>query len=190
MGSKHTFRAKPIRLRILSRFQASVKIHANLQTAWSDAGNEKAREAMSIAALQGGLAFTNSSVCLVHGMSRPLGLVFRLPHGLSNSVLLPTVTRFSWPGAKERYAEIARMIQLASLKSSDELACESLAGWLEQLNDDLQVPRLRACCGGDIENFRGSLAKMAADALESGSPQNNPVVPAASQIVELFERAW
>jgi alcohol dehydrogenase class IV len=166
------------------------KIHANLRLAWSDPENEPAREAMSLAALQGGLAFTNSSVCLVHGMSRPLGLVFHLPHGLSNSVLLPTVTRFSWPGSKARYAEIARAIQLASEKSSDEAACGALAGWLDQLNNDLQVPRLRECCAGDVARFRASLEKMAADALESGSPQNNPVVPAASQIVELFELAW
>ncbi len=169
---------------------AITKIHANLPTAWSDPGNEKAREAMSLAALQGGLAFTNSSVCLVHGMSRPLGLVFRLPHGLSNSVLLPAVTRFSWPGAKARYAEIARAIRLAAGKSSDESACESLAEWLDQLNRDLEVPRLRDCCGGDVTKFRVSLPKMAADALESGSPQNNPIVPAESQIIELFEVAW
>jgi alcohol dehydrogenase class IV len=166
------------------------KIHANLQTAWSDPGNENARAAMSLAALQGGLAFTNSSVCLVHGMSRPLGLVFRLPHGLSNSVLLPTVTRFSWPGAKTRYADVARAIQLASDKVSNDSACESLAAWLDQLNLDLEVPRLRQCCGGELDKFRASLAKMAADALESGSPQNNPVIPAAGEIVELFERAW
>jgi alcohol dehydrogenase len=169
---------------------AIAKIYANLRTAWSDPGNEKAREAMSVAALQGGLAFTNSSVCLVHGMSRPLGLMFRLPHGLSNSVLLPTVTRFSWPGAKTRYAEIARAIELVSPKTSDEAACEALAAWLDGLNVDLQVPRLRECCGGDVERFRSTLNKMATDALESGSPQNNPVVPAAGQIVELFELAW
>src|SRR5437868_1678024 len=115
------------------------KIHANLRTAWADPGNAAAREAMSLAALQGGLAFTNSSVCLVHGMSRPLGLVFRLPHGLSNSVLLPAVTRFSWPGAKERYAEAARAMRVAADKSSDDSACESLSDWLDSLNDDLQV---------------------------------------------------
>jgi alcohol dehydrogenase class IV len=166
------------------------KIHANLRTAWADPGNQQAREAMSFAALQGGLAFTNSSVCLVHGMSRPLGLVFHLAHGLSNSVLLPAVTRFSWPGAKSRYAEIARAMQLASDKGSDEAACEALAEWLDRLNDDLQVPRLRDCCGGDADRFRASLPKMAADALESGSPQNNPLVPEAAQIVEIFEKAW
>src|SRR5215468_958736 len=146
------------------------KIHQNLPAAWADPQNAQAREAMSFAALQGGLAFTNSSVCLVHGMSRPLGLVFRLPHGLSNSVLLPTVTRFSWPGAEARYAEIARAIKLASGKTSDDMACEALTDWLDRLNNDLRVPRLRECCGDDIDRFRASLKKMARDALESGSP--------------------
>jgi alcohol dehydrogenase len=116
--------------------------------------------------------------------------VFRLPHGLSNSVLLPTVTRFSWQGATARYAEIARAIQLAPEKSPDAAACESLAGWLDELNQELKVPRLRECCGGDVEKFRSTLSKMASDALESGSPQNNPVIPEADQIIELFERAW
>src|SRR5215467_8307922 len=116
------------------------KIHANLRTAWADPGNTQAREAMSLAALQGGLAFTNSSVCLVHGMSRPLGLLFRLPHGLSNSVLLPAVTRFSWPGSKARYADVARAIGLVPEKSSDAVACQSLSTWLDGLNHDLQVP--------------------------------------------------
>ena len=166
------------------------KIHDNLRKAWNDPGNNEAREAMSLAALQGGLAFTNSSVCQVHGMSRPLGLMFKLPHGLSNSVLLPAVTRFSWAGAKTRYAEVARAMQIASDKVPDDTACEALTDWLDQLNVDLQVPRLRDCCGGDKEKFQTTLPKMAADALDSGSPQNNPVVPAAAQIIELFEKAW
>jgi alcohol dehydrogenase class IV len=166
------------------------KIHDNLRKAWNDPGNNEAREAMSLAALQGGLAFTNSSVCLVHGMSRPLGLMFKLPHGLSNSVLLPAVTRFSWTGAKTRYAEVARAMQIAWDKAPDDVACEALADWLDQLNNDLQVPRLRDCCGGDKEKFQAVLPKMAADALDSGSPQNNPVVPAPEQIIELFEKAW
>jgi len=85
---------------------------------------------------------------------------------------------------------VARAIGLASDRKSDDSACEALAEWLDQLNIDLQVPRLRDCCGGDVEKFRSVLPKMASDALDSGSPQNNPVVPAASQIVELFERAW
>src|SRR5207245_8235017 len=93
-------------------------------------------------------------------------------------------------GSKSRYGEVARAIDIASAKDSDESACEALSDWLDQLNTDLRVPRLRECCGGDVEQFRAALPKMAADALESGSPQNNPIVPAASQIMELFEVAW
>ena len=52
-----------------------------------------------LGATQAGLAFSNSSVALVHGMSRPIGAHFHVPHGLSNAMLLPAVTRFSVPGA-------------------------------------------------------------------------------------------
>jgi alcohol dehydrogenase class IV len=57
--------------------------------------NHTAREGMMLAATLGGMAFFNSSVALVHGMSRPIGALFHLPHGLSNAILLPTVTRYS-----------------------------------------------------------------------------------------------
>src|SRR5262249_48950026 len=102
----------------------------------------------------------------------------------------PAVTRFSWSGARGRYAELAREMGIAPGKTSDESACEALSDWLDRLNDDLKVPRLRDCCGGDKDKFSAVLPKMAHDALEPGSPQNNPVVRAAEQIVELSEKAW
>jgi len=166
------------------------KVQRYLRRAWTDPDDLEAREGMAFAALQGGLAFTNSSVCLVHGMSRPLGVAFHLPHGLSNAVLLPTVTRFSWKGGRERYGMVARTMELASDKKSDDYACEALVDCLDTLNSELEVPRLRDCCGGDVEKFRAALPKMASAALESGSPQNNPTVPVAEQIMELFDSAW
>lgn len=166
------------------------KVQRYLRRAWEDPDDLEAREGMAVAALQGGLAFTNSSVCLVHGMSRPLGVVFHLPHGLSNAVLLPTVTRFSWKGTPRRYGDVSRTMRLASPKKSDEYACAALMDCLDELNRELEVPRLRDCCGGDVETFRGSLRKMASDALESGSPGNNPTVPATEEIMELYDSAW
>ena len=71
----------------------------HLATAWREPSNRTAREGMMLAATLGGMAFANSSVALVHGMSRPIGAVFHVPHGLSNAVLLPAVTRFSLSGA-------------------------------------------------------------------------------------------
>jgi alcohol dehydrogenase class IV len=136
---------------------------------------------MAVAACQGGMAFSNASVCLVHGMSRPLGAIFHVPHGLSNAVLLPAVTRFSLAGAADRYATIARAMGLAP---------EDLVPGLQALNDRLGIPRLRALPGIDAERFEAGLAKMAADALASGSPARNPVVPTADEIVTLYREAW
>ena len=61
---------------------------------------------------------------------------------------------------------------------------------LEDLNRRLRIPRLRDYPGLEEQRFFGVAEKMANDALASGSPQNNPVVPSAAQIVELYRAAW
>ncbi|WP_449448592.1 hypothetical protein [Spirosoma aureum] len=162
----------------------------HLYTAWLEPANRVAREGMALAACVGGMSFTNSSVCLVHGMSRPLGVQFHLPHGLSNAVLLPAVTRFSVSGAPDRYATIARTMALAQIGTSDEAACEALLMGLERQNQALKIPRLQDCPGVEKAVFEQSIEKMASDALASGSPQNNPIVPNADEIVALYRQAW
>jgi alcohol dehydrogenase class IV len=162
----------------------------HLLVAFREPGNRVAREAMMLASCQGGMAFANSSVCLVHGMSRPIGALFHLPHGLSNAVLLPTVTRWSVRGAEERYATVARAMGLAAPDDSTDRAIGALIEGLERLNAELDIPRLGRCRGMDRARYDSSLAKMAADALASNSPQNNPRVPSADEIVELYQAAW
>jgi alcohol dehydrogenase len=162
----------------------------HLVKAWEEPGNLAAREGMMLSATQGGMAFANSSVCLVHGMSRPLGLLFHIPHGLSNAMLLPAVTRFSLAGAEARYATVARTMGLCAADASDASAAASLVEGLEKLNARLEVPRIRDFKGATLEVFEAALEKMASDALASGSPANNPVVPTASEIVQLYLEAW
>lgn len=162
----------------------------HLRTAYREPNNHEARAGMMLAACQGGMAFANSSVCLVHGMSRPIGAMFHVPHGLSNAVLLPTVTEFSWRASIERYAKVARLLGCCPFHTPDEQAAESLVAGLQQLNEDLNVPRLRFCHGVDESRFRMFLPKMAADALASGSPQNNPRCPTTDEIIGLYEAAW
>jgi alcohol dehydrogenase class IV len=123
-------------------------------------------------------------------MSRPIGAVFHLPHGLSNAVLLPTVTRFSIPGARPRYAQVAREMGFASNDLSEDNACDTLVPGIEQFNSQLGVSRLRDYIGKPEAEFEKHLPKMAEDALASGSPQNNPVVPTADEIVQLYKQAW
>jgi alcohol dehydrogenase class IV len=145
---------------------------------------------MALAATLGGMAFSNSSVCLVHGMSRPLGAVFHLPHGLSNAILLPTVTRFSWDANSRGYADVARSVGCAEPDDTDVKACANLVEWLEELNCVLEIPRLSQCRNVERAAFDTNLEKMAEDALASGSPANNPRVPSKMQVCELYTQAW
>ena len=162
----------------------------HLETAWREPGNRPAREGMMLAATLGGMAFANSSVALVHGMSRPIGAVFHVPHGLSYSMLLPAVTRFSLGAAPGRYATIAKTMRLCPPEADEAAAGAALIQSLVDLNTRLEVPRLRDCPGLEPQKFESVLEKMAADALASGSPQNNPRVPTAAEIVALYREAW
>jgi len=119
---------------------AMKSIWANLPSACFDPQNRDARESMMLAATQAGIAFSNSSVALVHGMSRPIGAKFHVPHGMSNAMLLPSVTEFSLPGATERHAECAKAMGVVSFAASVSEAGERLVSSLKELNKSLQVP--------------------------------------------------
>jgi alcohol dehydrogenase class IV len=164
-------------------------IGRNLRAAYHEPNNAAAREAMMLGATQAGLAFSNSSVALVHGMSRPIGAHFHVPHGLSNAMLLPAITRFSVAAAPERYAEAARRGGFAGARDDDAIACARLADGLAALNRELKVPT-PAEFGIDAHAWDGKLELMAQQALASGSPNNNPRVPDTAEIVALYREAW
>jgi alcohol dehydrogenase class IV len=169
--------------------EATRLIGANLRRAVSTPDDEEAREAMMLGATLAGAAFSNASVALVHGMSRPIGAHFHLAHGLSNALLLPAVTRFSVAGAPDRYATIAREMGLAGPDETDATACERLVEELESLNRDLEIPSLS---GADVErdHFDRVVEEMAQAALDSGSPGFNPQPATKEQIVELYRQAY
>ncbi len=169
--------------------QAMRLLAPNLRTAFHEAGNRAAREAMMLGATLAGIAFSNASVALVHGMSRPIGAFFHVPHGLSNAMLLPAVTAFSIPAAPERYADCARAMGVAAQTDSVEAANQRLLAELQALNRELQVPS-PGQYGIARERFFESRETMAQQALASGSPGNNPRVPTQAEIVELYETVW
>lgn len=169
--------------------QAMRAIGPNLRRVWANPGDRTGREALMLGATQAGIAFSNSSVALVHGMSRPIGAHFHVPHGLSNAMLLPTITEFSVLAAPARYADCARAMGVAHQDEGDQAAVVRLIDELRQLNKDLDVPSPRAY-GIDEARWTALLPTMAAQALASGSPGNNPLVPSAEQIVALYRQAW
>ena len=149
----------------------------------------KAREGLMLAATLGGLAFSNASICLVHGMSRPLGSNFKVPHGLSNAMLLPTITEFSIDHAKSRYAECSRAGNFALTNDNDDIACEKLIKALYKINSDFDVPSMKTF-GINEKNFEEKLENMATDAEISGAPNLNPRVPSVKEMIDLYGQAW
>ena len=164
-------------------------ISANLRRAYADGQDRHAREAMMLASTQAGMAFSNASVALVHGMSRPIGGHFHVAHGLSNAMLLPAVTRFSADAATGRYADCARAMRLADDSASDAVAAGALVDELDALCDDVAVPS-PAEYGIDEKDWDTRLEVMAEQALASGSPANNPRVPDADDVVELYQAIY
>ena len=153
-------------------------IGANLRRAYQQGSDIEARSAVMLGSLQAGMAFSNSSVALVHGMARPLGACFHLSHGQSIAVLLPVVTEFSLAASVERYRTIAEILGEANL-----------ADGLLRLNRDLRIPTLRDL-GIDVQRYESLLPKMAVDAMDSGSPANNPRLASPDEIIELYRECW
>ncbi|MFV0924438.1 iron-containing alcohol dehydrogenase [Pseudomonas palmensis] len=164
-------------------------IGPNLRQVYENGSDEEAREAMMIGSTLAGIAFSNASVALVHGMSRPIGAFFHVPHGLSNAMLLPSVTAYSISSAPERYAQCSRSIGAASPSDPDAVANARLVSFLEAINRDLSVPTLQEF-GVTRERFDEVVTTMAEQALASGSPGNNPRVPSVEEMVELYQALW
>lgn len=164
-------------------------IAPNLRRVYHDGADETAREAMMLGSTLAGIAFSNASVALVHGMSRPIGAAFHIPHGLSNAMLLPAVTEYSIPAAVQRYADCARAMGIASQQDSNDTANEKLIAELKALNEELKVPTPEEF-GIDRAHFMGLLDTMAEQAIASGSPGNNPRVPCPDEVIELYKQLW
>lgn len=89
------------------------KLHGAIERACTDGRDTQAREDMLLGALLAGQAFANAPVGAVHALAYPLGGIFHVPHGLSNSLMLPPVLRYNAEIAEPLYAELSAHIGLA-----------------------------------------------------------------------------
>ena len=161
----------------------------NIEKAFRNPNDPIAREGLMRGASFAGMAFSNSSVALVHGMSRPIGANFHIAHGLSNAMLLVEVTNFSIEYAKSRYAECAVVAGWANSKDSQSTACKKLLENLRRLEVNLHVPSFEKL-GIKKSDYLKKLPVMAKQALQSGSPENNPRVPTPNDIIALYRAIW
>lgn len=165
------------------------RIFANLPIAYHDGSNQEARIQMSVAALEAGIAFNNSSVTLIHGMSRPIGALFHVAHGLSNAMLMNVCLTFALPGAYDRFGDLGRAIGVADASDTDQAAAEKFLDALKKLVAEMEIPTPEAY-GIDRETFMNAIPKMAHDAMESGSPQNTIRDITVEQVSDLYRQLW
>ncbi|NMM64166.1 iron-containing alcohol dehydrogenase [Clostridium sp. P21] len=165
------------------------KIFDNLLKAYNNGSNVEARTEMSIAALQAGIAFNNSSVTIVHGMSRPIGALFHVPHGLSNAMLLTSCLKFALKDAADKFCDLAKAVDMYKDGMSDMEAGQEFINKVEKLCSDLHVQTLEEF-GVDKTKFFDNLDKMAEDALDSGSPQNTIRKVNKEDIINIYKGLW
>ena len=164
-------------------------IAGNLRQAWADGKNLEAREQTMMGALMAGIAFSNSSVALVHGMARPIGAYFHVRHGASNAALLGTVMEFSLEGNPARYARIAQAMGIDISGLPELEAARRGAEAVRKLIKDIRIPSLREL-GVEKDKLDQLAPKMSDDAIASGSPANNPRQATREEIIALYKAAY
>jgi Alcohol dehydrogenase, class IV len=165
------------------------RIFAFLPAAYEDGGNAQARAEMAIAAYEAGVAINNASTTIVHGMSRPIGALFHVPHGISNAMLIGECMAFALDGCYGRFARIAREIGAADSKQSDPEAAEAFLGALTALCKRLRIPTLQEY-GVDKHRFDSLIDKMAHDGLASRTPLNTIKEVKEEDMVAIYHRLW
>lgn len=163
------------------------KITKYLPMAYADGSDARARKELAIAALMGGIAINNSSVTVVHGMSRPIGALFHVPHGVSNAMLLPACLRDLEEEHYRRLGKIGKYLHLEAFDGRD--SAHKFILLVELLIRNCGIHTLKEY-GIDQERYFASIDKMSHDALASGSPQNAPKDYTAQDLQQLYRKAW
>ena len=120
--------------------QALHLLSTSIRAAVHDGGNKQARGNMLLGALLAGQAFANAPVAAVHALAYPLGGHYHIPHGLSNSLVLPSVLEFNAPSAGDLYAELADILVAEKVAGSNEAKTSALIMAIRQLIDDVNLP--------------------------------------------------
>lgn len=161
----------------------------NLQASYENIEDIEAKNKMALGSLKAGIAFSNASVCLIHGMSRPIGALFKVPHGISNAMLLPVVMAFTKEHAIEKMAVLGNIFEPDAYGKTDEQLADIAVENVSQLLKALQIPNFNTW-GIQRESFLLHIDKMIQDAFLSGSPGNHPIVPTKEEVRELYLQAY
>lgn len=165
------------------------RIMKYLPVVYKDGRDEKARFELSVGAYEAGICINNSTVTLVHGMSRPIGALFHVAHGISNAMLLKKCLEFALDGAYGKFANLGREVGAATAEDSDEEAAKKFLDAVQEVCDACEIPTLEKY-GIPRDAFFDSMEKMAHDAVASGSPGNTMKEVTEKDCIAIYKKLW
>jgi len=169
----------------LQALSAIKLITGSLAEAIVNGGNLNARSCMLLGQMQAGLAFSNSSVALVHAMARPLGAHLGVAHGLANALLLPPVMEYNRTSCQERLTDVAAaMGERVEGLSSGEASTHAVKA-IKELFNKTGLPETLSEIGVSEE----IIPLLARDASQSGSVLFNPRRPTEEEIIQIYRQA-
>jgi alcohol dehydrogenase len=160
---------------------------ANLHTVCKEPTNREARQAMMLGSCMAGQAFANAPVGAVHALAYPIGGIFHVPHGLSNSLVLPHVLRFNLPAAEQQYAELAQVLKLGHHGDNSAQLAQAFIDYTATLSPSTGLPvGLREVGIGEHD-----LPAMASAAmLQTRLLSNNPRDVSEAQALAIYQAAY
>jgi acetaldehyde dehydrogenase/alcohol dehydrogenase len=173
-------------------------LFANLPTSYN-VGTPKSRDRVHRGATIAGIAFSNSFLGVCHSLAHKVGAHFHLPHGMTNSILLPHVIRYNatdtptrmgvypsynYPKAVKRYGELAQAVGASSNTA------EGLIEELKKLSQALHLPQSFKEAGVSKEEYVAALDEIAEDAFDDQCTPCNPRFPLIPELKEVLMNAY
>lgn len=160
-------------------------IGKNIRQFVANRQDEAAASAMMAGSTFAGIAFAWARLGNVHALSHPVSAFFNVPHGVANSILLPTVLEFNALTDRGRYEVMFNYINKDQIDAchftTDMLVCEAI-----QLIDDLKIPKTLSQVGVTED----LIETMAEDAMKSGNILANPRQTTLKDVIELYHKAF
>lgn len=177
-------------------------VFENLEKAYINGSDKKAREKMHNASTIAGMAFTNAFLGVNHSLAHKLGAEYHIPHGRANAILLPYVIRYnatkptkfvSFPKyeyfiADEKIKKLAERVGLPA--GTKEEGISSFIKAIKDLMEKLEMPKSLKECGIEENDFLSKVDSLADRAFEDQCTTANPRVPLVKELKQILLDAY
>ncbi|MCR8743961.1 1-propanol dehydrogenase PduQ [Romboutsia lituseburensis] len=167
-----------------------------LLRAYKDGNDIEAREKMHNASCLAGMAFNQTSLGINHSIAHVLGGKFHVPHGRTNSILLPHVIEYNadivgytntkYSMAANKYAQISMLLGLNT--SNVRMGVKNLVNEIKKLQKEMNMVTNLSQCKVNISDLSSVENEIAILAINDGCTKTNPRVPTEKDIIDILNK--